>query len=182
MGRGAVFVSLISTDEFLDSPYSIDKLSSVQLGDSLLDVVVNNDLPLDGFGACEGTLACCTCHVVLSPDVCFKKNFLKKNGKIGWGPQENAYRWNMRSLPIDEFFLIGHSVFFNWNHWNEQYWKINRGFLFFGKFQCEKIWWVKLAQFSIQKLHGGSYCTVNLFNLRSWEITVAMNILFILIS
>ncbi|VDK19052.1 unnamed protein product [Anisakis simplex] len=28
------------------------------VGDSLLDVVVNSDLPLDGFGACEGTLAC----------------------------------------------------------------------------------------------------------------------------
>ncbi|PIO67335.1 Adrenodoxin family protein [Teladorsagia circumcincta] len=39
-----------------------------KLGDTILDVVVNNDLPLDGFGACEGTLACCTCHVVLSPD------------------------------------------------------------------------------------------------------------------
>lgn len=36
-------------------------------GDSLLDVVVNNDLPLDGFGACEGAVACCTCHVVLDP-------------------------------------------------------------------------------------------------------------------
>uniref|UniRef100_A0A1I7YZK6 2Fe-2S ferredoxin-type domain-containing protein n=1 Tax=Steinernema glaseri TaxID=37863 RepID=A0A1I7YZK6_9BILA len=36
-----------------------------QLGESLLDVVINNDVPLDGFGACEGTLACCTCHVIL---------------------------------------------------------------------------------------------------------------------
>jgi len=35
-----------------------------KIGDSLLDVVVNNDLALDGYGACEGTLACCTCHVV----------------------------------------------------------------------------------------------------------------------
>ncbi|KAF8358154.1 hypothetical protein PRIPAC_93149 [Pristionchus pacificus] len=43
-------------------------IGKANLGDSLLDVVVNNDLPLDGFGACEGTLACCTCHVVLSPD------------------------------------------------------------------------------------------------------------------
>ncbi|CAG2171648.1 unnamed protein product [Oppiella nova] len=33
-------------------------------GDSLLDVVVNNDLDLDGFGACEGTLACSTCHLI----------------------------------------------------------------------------------------------------------------------
>ncbi|KAE9549132.1 hypothetical protein FO519_007654 [Halicephalobus sp. NKZ332] len=38
------------------------------VGESLLDVVVNKDVPLDGFGACEGTLACCTCHVVLSQD------------------------------------------------------------------------------------------------------------------
>ncbi|CAI4227759.1 unnamed protein product [Auanema sp. JU1783] len=37
-------------------------------GDTLLDVVINNDLPLDGFGACEGTLACCTCHVILTPE------------------------------------------------------------------------------------------------------------------
>uniref|UniRef100_A0A915AYG6 2Fe-2S ferredoxin-type domain-containing protein n=1 Tax=Parascaris univalens TaxID=6257 RepID=A0A915AYG6_PARUN len=35
------------------------------IGDTILDVVVNADVPLDGFGACEGTLACCTCHVVL---------------------------------------------------------------------------------------------------------------------
>lgn len=37
-------------------------------GDSLLDVVVNNDVALDGFGACEGTLACSTCHVILSEE------------------------------------------------------------------------------------------------------------------
>lgn len=38
-------------------------------GDSLLDVVVDNDLDLDGFGACEGTLACSTCHLILPQDV-----------------------------------------------------------------------------------------------------------------
>ncbi|KIH47860.1 hypothetical protein ANCDUO_22075, partial [Ancylostoma duodenale] len=48
--------------------YNLRKFSlCFQLGDTLLDVVINNDLPLDGFGACEGTLACCTCHVILSP-------------------------------------------------------------------------------------------------------------------
>lgn len=36
-----------------------------KVGDSLLDVVVNNDLDIDGFGACEGTVTCSTCHVVL---------------------------------------------------------------------------------------------------------------------
>ncbi|KAK5969397.1 hypothetical protein GCK32_022057 [Trichostrongylus colubriformis] len=29
-------------------------VGTAKLGDTLLDVVVNNDLPLDGYGACEG--------------------------------------------------------------------------------------------------------------------------------
>lgn len=33
-------------------------------GDNLLDIAINNDLDLEGFGACEGTLACSTCHLV----------------------------------------------------------------------------------------------------------------------
>uniref|UniRef100_A0A0N5CFF5 2Fe-2S ferredoxin-type domain-containing protein n=1 Tax=Strongyloides papillosus TaxID=174720 RepID=A0A0N5CFF5_STREA len=37
-----------------------------KIGESLLDVVINNDIPLDGFGACEGTIACCSCHVILN--------------------------------------------------------------------------------------------------------------------
>lgn len=37
-----------------------------KVGENLLDVVVNNNLDLDGFGACEGTLACSTCHLILS--------------------------------------------------------------------------------------------------------------------
>lgn len=40
-----------------------------KVGDSLLDVVVNSGLDLDGFGACEGTLTCSTCHLIFSkPD------------------------------------------------------------------------------------------------------------------
>ncbi|CAG5036879.1 unnamed protein product [Parnassius apollo] len=38
------------------------------VGDSLLDVVVNNDLNIEGFGACEGTVTCSTCHVILKPE------------------------------------------------------------------------------------------------------------------
>ncbi|XP_056145983.1 adrenodoxin-like [Lampris incognitus] len=38
-------------------------------GDSLLDVVVNQKLDIPGFGACEGTLACSTCHVILEQGV-----------------------------------------------------------------------------------------------------------------
>ncbi|XP_053710743.1 adrenodoxin [Synchiropus splendidus] len=41
-------------------------------GDSLLDVVINEDLDFDGFGACEGTLACSTCHLIFEEDV-YKK-------------------------------------------------------------------------------------------------------------
>ncbi|KAK4883531.1 hypothetical protein RN001_006850 [Aquatica leii] len=40
------------------------------IGDSLLDVVVNNNVDLEGFGACEGTLTCSTCHLIFS-----KKDF-----------------------------------------------------------------------------------------------------------
>ncbi|XP_034838239.1 adrenodoxin [Maniola hyperantus] len=39
-----------------------------KVGDSLLDVVVNNDLDIDGYGACEGTVTCSTCHVVLKQE------------------------------------------------------------------------------------------------------------------
>ncbi|CAD5235447.1 unnamed protein product [Bursaphelenchus xylophilus] len=45
-----------------------DLKATGEIGDSLLDVVINNDVPLDGFGACEGTVACCTCHVILDPN------------------------------------------------------------------------------------------------------------------
>ncbi|KAM7534858.1 hypothetical protein Aperf_G00000110939 [Anoplocephala perfoliata] len=39
------------------------------VGDSLFDVVMNNNLDIDGFGACDGELACSTCHLILSDDV-----------------------------------------------------------------------------------------------------------------
>lgn len=41
-------------------------------GNTILDVVVDQNLDFDGFGACEGTLACSTCHVILEEDV-YKK-------------------------------------------------------------------------------------------------------------
>ncbi|EDV38956.1 uncharacterized protein Dana_GF25062 [Drosophila ananassae] len=50
-----------------------DKIkASGKVGDSLLDVVVNNSVDLDGFGACEGTLTCSTCHLI------FKTNDYEK--------------------------------------------------------------------------------------------------------
>ncbi|KOB71496.1 Adrenodoxin, partial [Operophtera brumata] len=36
--------------------------TEAKVGDTLLDVVVNNDLNIEGYGACEGTLTCSTCH------------------------------------------------------------------------------------------------------------------------
>ncbi|XP_022696125.1 adrenodoxin-like isoform X2 [Varroa jacobsoni] len=39
-----------------------------KVGDSLYDVVINNDIDIDGFGACEGTLACSTCHLIFKPE------------------------------------------------------------------------------------------------------------------
>lgn len=38
-----------------------------KVGDNLLDVIVNNNIDLDGFGACEGTLTCSTCHLIFKP-------------------------------------------------------------------------------------------------------------------
>ncbi|XP_078513187.1 adrenodoxin, mitochondrial [Lissotriton helveticus] len=47
-----------------------DKLvAKGKVGDSLLDVVVEKNLDIDGFGACEGTLACSTCHLIFDSHV-----------------------------------------------------------------------------------------------------------------
>ncbi|KAL4630820.1 adrenodoxin-like [Arapaima gigas] len=43
--------------------------ASVAEGESLLDVVMNKNLDLSGFGACEGTLACSTCHLIFDETV-----------------------------------------------------------------------------------------------------------------
>ena len=40
----------------------------------MLDVVINNDLDIDGFGACEGTLACSTCHLIFTEKVFLEEN------------------------------------------------------------------------------------------------------------
>ncbi|XP_063543866.1 2Fe-2S ferredoxin [Cydia strobilella] len=42
--------------------------AEANIGDSLLDVIVNNDLNIEGYGACEGTLTCSTCHVILKQE------------------------------------------------------------------------------------------------------------------
>ncbi|KAM3910802.1 adrenodoxin-like [Leptodactylus fuscus] len=38
-------------------------------GESLLEVVIRHRLNIEGFGACEGTLACSTCHLIFDQKV-----------------------------------------------------------------------------------------------------------------
>ncbi|XP_071495534.1 adrenodoxin-like [Diadema antillarum] len=40
-----------------------------KVGETLLDTVIDNDVDIDGFGACEGTLACSTCHLVFPEEI-----------------------------------------------------------------------------------------------------------------
>ncbi|XP_073439203.1 adrenodoxin, mitochondrial [Dendrobates tinctorius] len=40
-----------------------------KIGESLLDLVVEKNLDIDGFGACEGTLACSTCHLIFEDPI-----------------------------------------------------------------------------------------------------------------
>ncbi|XP_043928656.1 adrenodoxin, mitochondrial [Protopterus annectens] len=61
-GEDKVTVHFINRDN--------EKLTAVgKIGDSLLDVVINNNLDIDGYGACEGTLACSTCHVIFEEHI-----------------------------------------------------------------------------------------------------------------
>jgi ferredoxin len=54
-------IKLIDRDE---KPIDV----KAKIGSNMLDVVLDNKLDIDGFGACEGTLACSTCHVILQSD------------------------------------------------------------------------------------------------------------------
>ena len=65
--------SLVRSKEWFTITYDIGggEKHTVQAkdGDNLLDIVINNDVDIDGFGACEGTLACSTCHVIFTDEV-----------------------------------------------------------------------------------------------------------------
>ncbi|KAJ7407565.1 Adrenodoxin [Willisornis vidua] len=76
----AIGTSVIATGHGLD-PISIGQVTvhfinrdgerlttTAKEGESLLEVVVNQNLAIDGFGACEGTLACSTCHLIFDKD------------------------------------------------------------------------------------------------------------------
>lgn len=56
---------LIKFEFFSGSPENAKKIKSVEApeGSSILEVAHNNDVDLEG--ACDGSLACSTCHVIL---------------------------------------------------------------------------------------------------------------------
>ncbi|KAJ8347946.1 hypothetical protein SKAU_G00265350 [Synaphobranchus kaupii] len=43
--------------------------TSVTEGVSLLNVVINKKIDISGFGACDGTLACSTCHLIFEENI-----------------------------------------------------------------------------------------------------------------
>ncbi|KAH9278658.1 Adrenodoxin, mitochondrial [Echinococcus granulosus] len=47
----------------------VRKTVPANVGDTLLEVILDNELDIDGFGACGGELACSTCHLILSDDI-----------------------------------------------------------------------------------------------------------------
>ena len=62
-GKHTVQVRIGSKNKY----QKLDALKAKE-GDNLLDIAINNDIDIDGFGACEGTLACSTCHVIFTED------------------------------------------------------------------------------------------------------------------
>lgn len=59
--------------KFPDGTY---KKAKAKVGETLLDAVLQSHLDIDGYGACEGTLACSTCHLIFSPE-----NYAKLSAK-----------------------------------------------------------------------------------------------------
>ncbi|XP_078495250.1 adrenodoxin-like [Ciona intestinalis] len=43
--------------------------TSANIDDTILDVVLDNELNFESFGVCEGTVSCSTCHVIFEDNV-----------------------------------------------------------------------------------------------------------------
>ncbi|KAL6071563.1 hypothetical protein STEG23_024534 [Scotinomys teguina] len=71
-----------------------------KVGDSLLDVVIENNLDIDGFGACEGTLACSTCHLIFEDHIYEKLDAItdEENDML-----DLAYGLTARSAFVDRY-------------------------------------------------------------------------------
>jgi len=59
--RAEVSVTFITAD-------GTKHLAKAKEGDNLLDIVIDQEIDIDGFGACEGTLACSTCHLIFKQE------------------------------------------------------------------------------------------------------------------
>ncbi|CAF1574952.1 unnamed protein product, partial [Didymodactylos carnosus] len=57
------FVKLFVTDRHGETHEA-----KAKIGTNMLDVIIDNKIDIDGFGACEATLSCSTCHVILSKE------------------------------------------------------------------------------------------------------------------
>merc|ERR1712193_80411 len=59
--REEVKVTFVNTD-------GTKHLAKGKEGDNLLDIIIDQEIDIDGFGACEGTLACSTCHLIFKQE------------------------------------------------------------------------------------------------------------------
>jgi len=59
--RAEVSVTFITAD-------GTKHLAKSKEGENLLDIVIDQEIDIDGFGACEGTLACSTCHLIFKQE------------------------------------------------------------------------------------------------------------------
>ena len=59
--REDVSVTFVTTD-------GTEHLAKGKVGDNLLDIIIDQEIDIDGFGACEGTLACSTCHLIFKKE------------------------------------------------------------------------------------------------------------------
>uniref|UniRef100_A0A8C7PYZ9 Ferredoxin 1 n=1 Tax=Oncorhynchus mykiss TaxID=8022 RepID=A0A8C7PYZ9_ONCMY len=61
-----ICISLLQVLSYRQLDLGMQKITtSCAKGNSFLDLVVDQNVYIDGFGVCEGTLACSICHVIL---------------------------------------------------------------------------------------------------------------------
>ena len=70
-------------------------------GKTLYDAVIDNNVDIDGFGACEGTLCCTTCHLI------FKQSDFEKIGQ----PSEEELDMLDLAYGLTETSRLGCQVF-----------------------------------------------------------------------
>ena len=64
---------------FKDAKGAVLKTIKASEGDSLLDIAKEYDIDLEG--ACEGSVACSTCHVILEPEMYINLKLLESENE-----------------------------------------------------------------------------------------------------